>query len=242
MTAVPGDLLVSAQQAAHTWLREMIFSGALHPGQPLRQEEIARQIGISRLPIREALNRLATEGLVQLKPRRGFYVASLNENEIDDIFEMRAMLEGRAGQLATEQTTAEDADAVDRLVVELDAALETNAPFDHYARLNVCFHARLYQSCNRKHLQRQISMLRDAVSPLIRLLALDSGELQRAQKEHRLLAKHYRRGDADRVAEMCREHCAYTGRALIHKLRTKMSAPSSHAPGCTTQVITLVKK
>ena len=57
-----GDLLVSAQQAAHKWLREMILSGELPAGQALRQEEIARRLGISRLPIREALNRLATEG------------------------------------------------------------------------------------------------------------------------------------------------------------------------------------
>ena len=219
--ATPGELLVSAQQVAHNWLREMIFSGALTAGQALRQDEIARQLGISRLPIREALNRLATEGLVELKPRRGFYVASLNVDEIEDIFEMRAMLEARAGQLAAERKTVEDADAIDRLVADLDSAVGNGAPFDHYAQLNVAFHERLYRSCGRKHLQRQIAMLRDAVAPLIRLLASETGELQRAQKEHRLLAKHYRRGDADRVADLCREHCAYTARALIRKLRTK---------------------
>ena len=65
------------------------------------------------------------------------------------------------------------------------------------ALVDIRFHARLYQNCNRKHLQRQIAMLRDAVAPLIRLLASDTGELQRAQDEHRLLAKYYRSGDAD---------------------------------------------
>ena len=102
----------------------MIFSGALQAGQALRQEEIARQLGLSRLPVREALNRLATEGLVELKPRRGFFVVSLKPDEIEDIFEMRAMLEARAGQLATERMTAQDADAVDRLVDSLDTAIE----------------------------------------------------------------------------------------------------------------------
>src|SRR6188768_2397099 len=66
-----GDHLVSAQQATHAKLRAMIFSGELQAGQPMRQEEIARQLGVSRLPVREALYRLATEGLVELKPRRG---------------------------------------------------------------------------------------------------------------------------------------------------------------------------
>ena len=127
MTANLGDLLVSAQQAAHARLREMIFSGALQAGQALRQEDIARQLGLSRLPVREALNRLATEGLVELKPRRGFFVVSLKRDEIEDIFDMRAMLEARAGQVAAEQTTTEDADAVDRLVDALDTAIESNA-------------------------------------------------------------------------------------------------------------------
>jgi len=217
MTENLGDMLVSAQQAAHAKLREMIFSGALQAGQALRQEEIARLLGLSRLPVREALNRLATEGLVELKPRRGFFVVSLKRDEIEDIFDMRAMLEARAGQLAAERTTTDDADAVDRLVDALDTAIECNAAFDHYARLNEQFHERLYQSCNRKHLRRQIGMLRDAVAPLIRILASETGEQRRAQEEHRQMARFFRLGDGDRVAELCRNHCAYTGTALIER-------------------------
>jgi len=202
----------------------MIFSGALQAGQALRQEEIARQLGLSRLPVREALNRLATEGLVELKPRRGFYVVSLKPDEIEDIFEMRAMLEGRAGQLATERRTTLDADEVDRLVDVLDAAIASNERFDYYARLNEQFHERLYQSCNRKHLRRQIGMLRDAVAPLIRILASETGELRRAQREHHQMARFFRLGDASGVAELCRKHCVYTGTALIEKFLKSASS------------------
>lgn len=225
MTKNLGDSLVSAQQAAHSRLREMIFSGALQAGRALRQEEMARQLGLSRLPIREALNRLVTEGLVELKPRRGFYVVSLNAEEIEDISEMRQMLEGRAGQLATERASKEDADAVDRVVGALDIAIKTNAEFDQYAKLNVQFHERLFQSCNRKHLRRHVAMLRDAVAPLIRILACQPDELHRAQEEHRQLAQYFRRGDAGRVAELCRKHCAYAGSALIALIHTTHSSP-----------------
>jgi DNA-binding GntR family transcriptional regulator len=217
---VLGDRLVSAQQAVHERLREMIFSGALQAGQALRQEEIARNLGVSRLPIREALNRLATEGLVELKPRRGFYVASLDLDEIEDIFDMRSLLEARAGHLATEKRTVEDADAVDELVARIEATVNAPIDFDRYAQLNLRFHERFYQSCGRKHLRRQISLLRDAVAPMIRILALEDGELRRAQEEHRALSSAFRNGDADRVAELCKEHCAYTARALIGKLRS----------------------
>ena len=132
-----GDHLVSAQQATHAKLRAMIFSGELQAGQPMRQEEIARQLGVSRLPVREALNRLATEGLVELKPRRGFFVTSLDADEIEDIFDMRALLESRAGKLATERRTLADADALDAIVRALDSALDGPIKFEFWAELNL---------------------------------------------------------------------------------------------------------
>ena len=93
------------------------------------------------------------------------------------------MLEGRAGQLATERmTTLLTPTRSDRLVEALDAAVDGNQGFDDYARLNEQFHDRLYQSSGRKYLRRQIGMLRDAVSPLIRILASETGELRRAQE------------------------------------------------------------
>lgn len=152
MTNTVGDLLVSAQQATHEKLRSMIFSGEIQVGQRLRQEEIARKLGVSRLPAREALNRLATEGLVELKPRRGFFVVSLNPDEIEDIFDVRALLEHRAGQLATERCTSADADAIDRIVHAIDEILGDRIEYDRWAELNLQFHKRLYQSCSRKHL------------------------------------------------------------------------------------------
>ena len=179
----------------------------------MRQEEIARQLGVSRLP-REALNRLATEGLVELKPRRGFFVTSLDADEIEDIFDMRALLELRAGTLATERRTLADADALDAIVRALDAALDGPINFEMWATLNLRFHTRLYQSCARKHLSRQIDLLRDTVAPLIRILALQEGELRRSQEEHRRLAALFRAGNAAAVGELCGEHCAYTARGL----------------------------
>ena len=225
-----GDQLVSAQEATRAKLRAMIFAGEFRAGQPLRQEEIARQLGVSRLPVREALNRLATEGLVELKPRRGFFVTSLNLAEIEDIFDMRAMLEERAGQLATLRRTAADVQALDALVGSLDAALATRATFEDWTDLNLHFDTRLFQSCGRKHLCRQIDLLRDTVAPLIRLLAQQDGELRRAQAEHRQMAAFFRVGDAAAVGRLCREHCAYTARHLVSLLRASSADQSCSDP------------
>jgi DNA-binding GntR family transcriptional regulator len=219
-----GDQLVSAQQATHAQLRAMIFSGELLAGQPLRQEEIARRLGVSRLPVREALARLATEGLVELKPRRGFFVTSLNAEEIEDIFDMRALLEQRAGQLATENRTLADADALDAIVAALDGVIESPIAFEQWADLNLQFHKRLYQSCGRKHLCRQIDLLRDTVAAFIRILASQEGELRRSQAEHRQIAALFRAGDATAVGKLCGEHCAYTARGLVKQVRALADA------------------
>ena len=77
------------------------------------------------------------------------------------------------------------------------------------------------RSCNHKYLRRQVRMLRDAVAPLIRDCWLrKSGELRRAPGEARQMAHFFRLGDGERVAELCRNHCAYTGTALIEKFLT----------------------
>jgi DNA-binding GntR family transcriptional regulator len=225
-----GDELVSAQEASRAKLRAKIFAGEFRAGHRLRQEELARQVGVSRLPVRAALNRIATEGLVELTPRRGFFVTSLNANEIEDIFEMRSMLEERADYLATTWRTAVDVDVFDALVDSLDAAPATPAEFEEWADLNLHFHMRLYQSCGRKHLCLQIDLLRGTLAPLIRLLAREDGESRRSQEEHRQMLVLFRAGDAAAVSRLCREHCAYMARSLVSLLRAARADQPDNDP------------
>lgn len=227
MSTNVGEQLLSAQQVTHAKLRAMIFSGEFQAGQALRQDELARQLGVSRVPIREALGRLASEGLVELKPRRGFYVASLDVDEIEDIFDMRAMLEARAGYIATTRRTLADADALDEISHSLETVVDTQIAFERWADLNLTFHRRLYQASGRKHLCRQIDLLRDNVAPLIRMLAVQDGELRRSQNEHKEMAALFRAGDASAVAAACREHCAYTARMLVDQLRARADGKSA---------------
>jgi DNA-binding GntR family transcriptional regulator len=216
------ETLISAQRAAHEQLRAMILIGSLRSGQKLRQEEIAKRLGLSRLPVREALNRLEIEGLVEQKPRRGFYVTSLDIDEVEDIFEMRAMLEAHAGSLATQRRTPKDADDVDLAFKALERVVKKGRTkqFDYavFAEANARFHNRIYVTSGRKYLLRQIVMLRNSVGPLIQIIASDKDEMSFAQEEHRQLAHFYRQGNAAGVAEICREHCARTGRALVHRI------------------------
>lgn len=214
--------LVSAQQAAHEQLRSLILSGALQSGQPLRQEEIARRLGISRLPVREALNRLEIEGLVELKPRRGFFVATLDVEEIEDIFEMRSLLEAHAGLLGTRKRTSADVEAVERELELLEhvvnSGMEGELNYARFAEVNARFHQRIYAASGRKRLVRQIDTLRDSVGPMVQIIATDKPSMHVAQEEHRLMARFFRQGNAAGVAEICREHASRTGQALIERV------------------------
>lgn len=107
LSPVPAAQLPSLA-IAYQQVRDAILSGAYAAGQPLGQVEIAGRIDHRRVPLREALQRLEAEGLVMLRPRRGYVVTSLDPEEIRDIFDIRMILEERAGYLATLKATPED--------------------------------------------------------------------------------------------------------------------------------------
>src|SRR5688500_15689005 len=91
----------SLPDLAYDHLRDAILTGEFKDGADLPQEEIAARLGVSRLPVREALRRLDAEGLVVLRPRRGYVVASLDPEEIEDVLDLQAHLESLAGHAAT---------------------------------------------------------------------------------------------------------------------------------------------
>src|ERR1700721_116446 len=120
LTVTALDEARSLPEIIYHWLRERILMGQLMPGTEIRQELFARQFGTSRVPIREALSRLQAEGLITLRPRRGFAVTSLNHDEIIEIFELRMAVEEPAVRIATKARTGKDIGEVEGLVVGLE--------------------------------------------------------------------------------------------------------------------------
>ena len=103
-------------------LRQRIFAHELTPGTWIDEQKLAEQYGISRTPLREALKVLASEGLVELKPRRGCYVTEISRQDLDDIFPLMAMLEGRCAADAVRRAKAGDIKDLARIHAELEAA------------------------------------------------------------------------------------------------------------------------
>jgi len=211
--------LPSLSEIAYHEVRDAILSGALVAGQPLGQEEIASRIGTSRVPLREALQRLEAEGLVVLRPRRGYIVTSLDPEEIKDIFDIRMMLEERAGYLATQRASGNDIAAVQKLLRAMDGISISNAAqASDFAERNRAFHERLYASSGRAHLCRLLKTLRANVERYIRIGAQIAGDLSRVRREHQQIFDAFKRRDARTVGRLCREHCEHTCERLVKRV------------------------
>jgi DNA-binding GntR family transcriptional regulator len=172
-------------------IRTLILNGTLQPGQPLRQEALSEQLSVSRTPLRHALQSLTEEGLVETTGYKGARVAELDRGMIDDLFEMRLLLEPVALRSALPQITKLD---LARAEMALDAAVAEGEP-SSLSALNWDFHHALYRPSNRQTLLRTIEQLNKA-SALGEVIA--SSIVARPEKsaaEHRKLLQACRDGD-----------------------------------------------
>ena len=136
----------TASHRAYEEIRRRIFAGVYPAGVRLREDELSAAIGVSRTPVREALRRLDAEGLVVNVPNRGAHVASWTEEELNDIFEIRSLLESYAARRAATRLTTEELDRLQALTQEMDSCLDALPSDEHYdliTRLNYEFHQRI---------------------------------------------------------------------------------------------------
>lgn len=134
--------VLSAADRAYAAIRGGILDGTFELGVRLPEEDLAARAGVSRTPVREALRRLAAEGFVTFEPNRGAQVASWTDGDLEEIFELRAMLEGHAAARAARRATAGQLDAMADLAGRMEAAARTDtaAELDRIAELNTTFH------------------------------------------------------------------------------------------------------
>lgn len=209
----------NAVEIAVRTLRRMIFDGELRANQPLRQDELAEQLGTSRHPVREALGRLSGEGLVTFRSRRGYVVTGLEPQEINEIFEMRAVLEEHAGYLAALNRTATDVQMVDELLRKMQAVTQPSPrKMQVWSALNRDFHAKIFAASGRRHLCRMITTLRDSVESYIRKSVANTSLIE-ANEAHEEIFESFKDGDALQLARLSRRHVRHSAEALLDRLR-----------------------
>lgn len=183
-------------------IRTLILNGILRPGQPLRQEALSEQLSVSRTPLRHALQALSEEGLVETIGYKGARVAELDRGMVDDLFEMRLVLEPLALRSSLPKITKLD---LARAEMALDAADAEEEP-SRLSALNWDFHHALYGPSNRQTLLRTIEQLNKA-SALAEVIASSiAARPKKSAAEHRKLLQVCRDGDATGAIAALREH------------------------------------
>lgn len=211
-------------------IRERILDRTYAEGEQLRQDVLAADFGVSRIPVREALRQLEAEGLVTFSPHRGAVVSSLSIAEIDELFALRARLETILLRRAVPLLTEEVVERAEEILNEYDAAFRER-DVAAWGDLNWQFHSTLYSAAGRPVTMAVVERLHLHTNRYARMqLALTRGEA-RAHKEHAQILAAARKGDASRAASLLSAHILGAGRSLVRFLRGERASRGEHAEG-----------
>jgi len=199
-------------------LRERILRGDYPEGDPLRQDALADELGVSRIPVREALRQLEAEGLVTFSPHRGAVVSSLSLDEIVELFELRAEIECDLLDRAIPRMSAEQLDRAFEVLDEFDDALRA-AEATRWGPLNWHFHAALYVPANRNFTMGVLQKLHQQSDRYFRMHLLLAHGGERANEEHRAIAEAVYAKDAETARERMRAHILGAGCSLVQLLQ-----------------------
>lgn len=202
------------QQHALAWLREAIVGGELRPGQRVTQDEVAERVGVSVAPVREALRVLEQEGQLTYLPRRGYFVTELRVADLEEIYELRRVLEERAVRAALPHI---DADALVRIATAAKECADAAEVAHVVAELaaNRRFHFAIFEPAGQPHLLRLIRSLWDATEPYRATYYNLPSERRASLDAHDRIIAAVRARDGDRLVA---EQDAHRERAL-HVLR-----------------------
>jgi DNA-binding GntR family transcriptional regulator len=183
-------------------IRARIRQGRLRPGERLLETELAADLAVSRTPVREAIGRLTSEGLLVPAPPRGVMVPELSKTQVQEIYALREMLEGAAARLAAQFAGAEEI-AVLRQALESSAA--TQDP-QEYADFNRAFHDAIHEAAHNRYLASALAQLADSLALLPGTTFEAEGRLAGAKREHLGILEAIEGRDADLAELLARKH------------------------------------
>jgi DNA-binding GntR family transcriptional regulator len=194
-------------------LRRAILDNAYPPGAALPEKTLAEQLSVSRVPVREALHRLAADGLVTLRPRQGAIVSTLSSQQFLDAYRVREALEELAITLALPNLTSADLEELERLQGDMRRHAAAGDA-DAFFAANRAFHALFVQRSRNEYLLAIYYPLLDQMRRHISSSLGLRGGLERSIEEHQAILEAVRAGDADEAARLLREHIHVPQRAL----------------------------
>jgi DNA-binding GntR family transcriptional regulator len=230
MAAEPA--LATAQQEAYRYLRDRILGGELAGDTRLNPVEIAELLGISRMPVREALRQLDAEGLVTMRPNRAAHVTRLTALEIEDLFEIRTALEVMAVKSAVHALSQESLADLVALKERMDRARKDPV---EWLKRHEDFHHAISALGNRKRLQQEIARVRLAIRPYLLMYMKVFETVEMPGLEHSSLLEALSSGNIGRAEEAMRLHVANPAEGLIKFLRER-EAETKKGKGSVTRL------
>jgi DNA-binding GntR family transcriptional regulator len=198
-------------------LRQRILTGDLKSGQPIRQEQIAQELGVSRIPLREALKQLEAEGFVTIEPHKGAVVSTLSLAEVEELFELRIHLESWLLRDAIPRMREADFALLDAIIDE--SRLPDNLAL--WGDVNWRLHEAMYRPAGKPISLRFLKRIHDNLDRYLRLQITLTQDWDRAHGDHQQLIELSRAGDTATAVAVLERHIRHTAQALADALAPK---------------------
>lgn len=201
----------SVQAQIYARLRQAILDGNLDPGQRLLQDELAAELAVSRMPVREALLRLEADGLVNFHPYKGFTVSTFTQDDLKEIYFLRGVLEGTAAEMAAINIKDYELEKMGKLCLKMKLCME-NGEYEEMPHLNAEFHQLVYVSASSPRLYKMIVRLWNSFPKTGINVFRERAE--RTVREHTEIYEAIKLRDGQKAGDVTRRHIANAFEAL----------------------------
>jgi DNA-binding GntR family transcriptional regulator len=208
-------------------LRHAIATGRVRPGAQLKQDLLAAEFGVSRMPVREALQQLEAEGLVEFRRHRIAIVSALSADDIREIFEIRMLIECRAIELGVPNLTNSDLAKMARCHQKMCSMKQWRS---EWAAFNKEFHSTVYCAAGRTHMVQLIASVQTKLDQYLSLYLNNKDTLRKSNAEHADILKACRRRDGSRAALLTQKHIEETMEALLTRLDGPRARSLANSP------------
>jgi DNA-binding GntR family transcriptional regulator len=210
----PKSARTSLTEQITTELRRRILNGQLAEGTTLRQERLATELGVSRIPLREAIRHLEAEGLVVSELHKGTIVSSLSPGELEELFGIRMRLETWLFEAAIPRMSQADFDQAEALIEEASKTGDVS----NWGELNWRFHEALYRASGSRIVLKLLRSVHDNAARYVNLQLMVMQDVERELSDHHAMLAYARLRDVERGVDMLRRHIARVSRNLMASL------------------------
>ncbi|QTL97135.1 FCD domain-containing protein [Iocasia frigidifontis] len=196
-------------------LREAILFGKFRPGEKITELELCQQFNVSRTPVREAIRMLELEEFVLIVPQRGVFVAGIkSKKEINDIFQVRAELEGLASYLTAQHITEKQIKKMKKFTGQLEEHI-ARGELEDCIKIDISFHEIIYESCENEWLQKFLDSLFEQISRFRSESMSQRGRMEEVLVEYQQLIKAFEKRDAEFARKLAVEHIKSAQKSVL---------------------------